>query len=80
MKLLLFGFIHRNLSSTNLLDHNYSLLFVKDSKTVIVMNNSHQLNTKKEKIIGFLKKFLLCGLSGLSSECGLEGQVYVNKS
>jgi hypothetical protein len=40
-------------------------MFVKDSKTVILMKKDHQHDVEEEKenkIQGFSKKFLLCGL------------------
>jgi hypothetical protein len=47
--------------STNLFDQIYSLMFVKDSKTVILMKKDHQRDAEEEeenKIQGFSKNFI----------------------
>jgi hypothetical protein len=51
--------------ATNLFDLIYSLMCVKDSKTVILLENGHQHDADEEienKIHGFSKNFLVCGL------------------
>jgi hypothetical protein len=48
--------------STNLFDQIYSLKFVKDSKTVILMKEGHQQDSKdakRNKMQGFSKNFML---------------------
>jgi hypothetical protein len=47
--------------STNLFDQIYSLMFVKDSKIEILLENGHQHDAeeKEYKIQGFSKSFIL---------------------
>jgi hypothetical protein len=62
--------------STNLFNQIDSLMFFKDSRTVISFDNDHQHEEEKEnKIQGFPKKFLFRCLS----ERGQLDQIYVDK-
>jgi hypothetical protein len=55
--------VHEAQWTTNLFDQIFSLMFVKDRKTVILMKKSHQWGGKKEnKTQGFSKNLLLRGL------------------
>jgi hypothetical protein len=63
------SFIGTQEFSTNLFDQIYSLMFVKDSKTVTLMKNGHHHDAddrEEKKIQGFSKNFLLRGLIDLN--------------